>query len=93
MTTLNAGIAAIPNGSPERARTYGWRTNVSLTFSFDMAILAVLGCAGSSILWWLTNERYPQLLALAGVAIFFTLSAISHLALRRWHESAISRER
>ena len=32
------------------------------------------------------------LLALAGVAIFFTLSAISHLALRRWHESAISRE-
>jgi hypothetical protein len=33
------------------------------------------------------------LLALAGVAIFFALSAISHLALRRWHESAISRER
>ena len=28
-----------------------------------------------------------------GVAIFFALSAISHLALRRWHESAISRER
>jgi len=33
------------------------------------------------------------LLAVAGVAIFFVLSAISHLALRRWHESAISRER
>jgi NitT/TauT family transport system permease protein len=33
------------------------------------------------------------LLSLAGVAIFFALSAISHLALRRWHESAISRER
>jgi NitT/TauT family transport system permease protein len=33
------------------------------------------------------------LLALAGVAIFFALSAVSHLALRRWHESAISRER
>jgi NitT/TauT family transport system permease protein len=33
------------------------------------------------------------LLSLAGVAIFFVLSALSHLALRRWHESAIRRER
>jgi NitT/TauT family transport system permease protein len=33
------------------------------------------------------------LLSLAGVAIFFALSAVSHLALRRWHESAIDRER
>jgi NitT/TauT family transport system permease protein len=33
------------------------------------------------------------LLSLAGVAIFFALSAISHLVLRRWHESAIERER
>lgn len=33
------------------------------------------------------------LLSLAGVAIFFVLSALSHLALRRWHESAVKRER
>jgi len=33
------------------------------------------------------------LLSLAGVAIFFALSLLSHLALRRWHESAITRER
>jgi NitT/TauT family transport system permease protein len=33
------------------------------------------------------------LLSLAGVAIFFALSALSHLALRRWHESAVKRER
>jgi len=33
------------------------------------------------------------LLSLAGVAIFFALSAMSHFALRRWHESAIARER
>jgi NitT/TauT family transport system permease protein len=32
------------------------------------------------------------LLSLAGVAIFFVLSAVSHLALRRWHESAVRRE-
>jgi NitT/TauT family transport system permease protein len=33
------------------------------------------------------------LLSFAGVAIFFALSAISHRILRRWHESALSRER
>ncbi len=33
------------------------------------------------------------LLSLAGVAIFFVLSAFSHLMLRHWHESAIKRER
>ena len=33
------------------------------------------------------------LLSLAGVAIFFLLSGLSYLALRRWHESAVARER
>jgi NitT/TauT family transport system permease protein len=33
------------------------------------------------------------LLSAAGVAIFFALSALTHLALRRWHESAVTRER
>lgn len=33
------------------------------------------------------------LIAGAGIAIFATTSLISHLALRRWHESALSRER
>jgi NitT/TauT family transport system permease protein len=33
------------------------------------------------------------LLSLAGVAIFFLLSALSHVLLRRWHESAVARER
>ena len=32
------------------------------------------------------------LLAVAGIVIFFVLSALSHLALRRWHESALKRE-
>jgi NitT/TauT family transport system permease protein len=32
------------------------------------------------------------LLSLAGIVIFFALSLISHLLLRRWHESAIVRE-
>jgi NitT/TauT family transport system permease protein len=32
------------------------------------------------------------LLSIAGIAIFFALSLLSHLLLRRWHESAIARE-
>jgi NitT/TauT family transport system permease protein len=32
------------------------------------------------------------LLSAAGIAIFFALSLLNHLALRRWHESAITRE-
>jgi NitT/TauT family transport system permease protein len=32
------------------------------------------------------------LLSAAGIAIFFALSLISHLMLRRWHESAVVRE-
>ena len=33
------------------------------------------------------------LLSAAGIAIFFALSLLNHLALRRWHESAVARER
>jgi NitT/TauT family transport system permease protein len=32
------------------------------------------------------------LLSVAGIVIFFTLSLLSHLLLRRWHESAVVRE-
>jgi NitT/TauT family transport system permease protein len=33
------------------------------------------------------------LLSIAGIVIFFALSLVTHLILRRWHESAIGRER
>jgi NitT/TauT family transport system permease protein len=32
------------------------------------------------------------LLSATGIVIFFLLSLASHLVLRRWHESAVSRE-
>ena len=32
------------------------------------------------------------LLSVAGIAIFYALSFVNHLALRRWHESALERE-
>jgi NitT/TauT family transport system permease protein len=33
------------------------------------------------------------LLSAAGIVIFFTLSLVSHLVLRRWHESALAQDR
>jgi NitT/TauT family transport system permease protein len=33
------------------------------------------------------------LLSAAGIVIFFALSLLSHLLLRRWHESAIGPDR
>jgi NitT/TauT family transport system permease protein len=33
------------------------------------------------------------LLSILGIVIFFVLTLVEHLALRRWHESAIRRER
>jgi NitT/TauT family transport system permease protein len=32
------------------------------------------------------------LLSLTGIAIFYLLSLINYLALRRWHESALAQE-
>jgi NitT/TauT family transport system permease protein len=32
------------------------------------------------------------LLSVSGIAIFFALSLVSHLLLRRWHESALASE-
>jgi NitT/TauT family transport system permease protein len=58
--------------------------------------------AGSGLAYRIAESGYrlniPRMfaallvLSLAGVAIFFALSALSHLALRRWHESAVKRE-
>jgi NitT/TauT family transport system permease protein len=32
------------------------------------------------------------LLSITGIAVFFTLSFVSYLSLRRWHESAVASE-
>jgi NitT/TauT family transport system permease protein len=59
--------------------------------------------AGSGLAYRIVESQYrlniPRLfaalvlLAVTGVVIFLTLSAISHLLLRKWHESALARER
>src|SRR5262249_36912923 len=58
--------------------------------------------AGSGLAYRIVESGYrlniPRLfaalllLSIAGIAIFFALSLVSHLLLRRWHESAIVRE-
>jgi NitT/TauT family transport system permease protein len=59
--------------------------------------------AGSGLAYRIVESGYrlniPRLfaalllLSIAGIVIFFALSLLSHLALRRWHESAVARER
>jgi len=58
--------------------------------------------AGSGLAYRIVESGYrlniPRLfaalvlLSIAGIVIFFCLSLVSHLVLRRWHESAVSRE-
>jgi NitT/TauT family transport system permease protein len=58
--------------------------------------------AGSGLAYRIVESGYrlniPRLfaalllLSVTGIVIFFALSLVSHLALRRWHESAVGRE-
>jgi len=58
--------------------------------------------AGSGLAYRISESGYrlniPRmfaallLLSVAGIVIFFVLSLISHLLLRRWHESAVIKE-
>ena len=82
---------------------YGPTGGLSLIGAVVAEIAAGSAGAGSGLAYRIAESGYrlniPRmfaallLLAVAGVVIFFALSAISHLALRRWHESAIGRER
>jgi NitT/TauT family transport system permease protein len=65
-------------------------------------IAAGVGGRGSGLAYRIVESGYrlnvPRmfaallLISLAGIAIFAVLSVIQHLALRRWHESAVERE-
>lgn len=75
---------------------------LSLIGAVVAEIAAGAAGAGSGLAYRIAESGYrlniPRmfaallLLSIAGIVIFFALSAFSHLALRRWHESAISRE-
>jgi NitT/TauT family transport system permease protein len=93
----------LPSAMPQMLAGLRIAGGLSLIGAVVAEIAAGSAGAGSGLAYRIAEAGYrlniPRmfaallLLSLAGVAIFFALSAISHLALRRWHESAVSRER
>jgi NitT/TauT family transport system permease protein len=76
---------------------------LSLVGAVVAEIAAGSAGAGSGLAFRIAESSYrlniPRmfaaliLLSVAGIVIFFATSMLSHLMLRRWHESAVSRER
>ena len=93
----------LPSALPQILAGVRIAGGLSLIGAVVAEIAAGSAGAGSGLAYRIAESGYrlniPRmfaallLLSLAGVAIFFALSAISHLALRRWHESALKRER
>lgn len=93
----------LPSALPQMLAGLRIAGGLSLIGAVVAEIAAGSAGAGSGLAYRIAESGYrlniPRmfaallLLSLAGVAIFFALSAISHLVLRRWHESAIARER
>src|SRR5258707_8249621 len=75
---------------------------LSLVGAVVAEIAAGSAGAGSGLAYRIAESAYRlnvarmfaalMLLSLTGIAIFFALSVISHLLLRRWHESALAGE-
>jgi NitT/TauT family transport system permease protein len=75
---------------------------LSLIGAVVAEIAAGAAGAGSGLAWRIAESGYrlniPRmfaalvLLSVAGIVIYFALSLLSYLMLRRWHESAVSRD-
>jgi NitT/TauT family transport system permease protein len=93
----------LPSALPQMLAGLRIAGGLSLIGAVVAEIAAGSAGAGSGLAYRIAESGYrlniPRmfaallLLSLAGVAIFFALSALSHLVLRRWHESEIARER
>jgi NitT/TauT family transport system permease protein len=93
----------LPSALPQMLAGLRIAGGLSLIGAVVAEIAAGSAGAGSGLAYRIAESGYrlniPRmfaallLLSLAGVAIFFLLSALSYLALRRWHESALKRER
>ena len=93
----------LPSALPQMLAGLRIAGGLSLVGAVVAEIAAGSAGAGSGLAYRIAESGYrlniPRmfaallLLSLAGVAIFFALSAVSHLLLRRWHESAVRRER
>ena len=92
----------LPSALPQTLAGLRIAGGLSLIGAVVAEIAAGSAGAGSGLAYRIAESGYrlniPRmfaallLLSLAGVAIFFVLSALSHFALRRWHESAVKRE-
>ena len=92
----------LPSALPQILTGLRIAGGLSLIGAVVAEIAAGSAGAGSGLAYRIAESGYrlniPRmfaallLLSLAGVAIFFILSALSHFALRRWHESAVIRE-
>ncbi|MEP7031201.1 MAG: ABC transporter permease, partial [Pseudolabrys sp.] len=93
----------LPAASPQMLAGLRIAGGLSLIGAVVAEIAAGSAGAGSGLAYRIAESGYrlniPRmfaallLLSVAGVAIFFALSVVSHLMLRRWHESAVKRER
>ena len=92
----------LPSALPQMLTGLRIAGGLSLIGAVVAEIAAGSAGAGSGLAFRIVESGYrlniPRmfaallLLSVAGVAIYFALSAASHALLRRWHESAIERE-
>ena len=92
----------LPSALPQTLAGLRIAGGLSLIGAVVAEIAAGSAGAGSGLAYRIAESGYrlniPRMfaallvLSLAGIAIFFALSALSHIALRRWHESAVKRE-
>ena len=92
----------LPSALPHMLAGLKIAGGLSLIGAVVAEIAAGSAGAGSGLAYRIAESGYrlniPRmfaallLLSVAGVVIFFLLSAFAHLVLRRWHESAVSRE-
>jgi NitT/TauT family transport system permease protein len=92
----------LPSALPQILAGLRIAGGLSLIGAVVAEIAAGSAGAGSGLAYRIAESGYrlniPRmfaallLLSIAGIAIFFALSALSHLVLRRWHESALPRE-
>ena len=92
----------LPSAMPQILAGLRIAGGLSLIGAVVAEIAAGSAGAGSGLAYRIAESGYrlniPRMfaallvLAAAGVTIFFVLSALSNLALRRWHESAIKRD-
>ena len=93
----------LPSAMPSMLAGIRIAGGLSLIGAVVAEIAAGSAGAGSGLAYRIAESGYrlnmPRmfaaliLLSIAGIVIFFALSGLSHLLLRRWHESAIARER